>query len=792
MNAWVHDQWLLEWPNVWAAQEWIVPACAIGVVLFALILWAYSSIQAPLIIKLVCAATKTLAVLLLAALLVEPMRSETKPVPGANLFVVLADTSQSLLVVDPGESDTRADQLKKQLDRAAPWQVRLGQDFDVRRYEFAEQLSPVTDFQEYAAEGRGSTMISALDSIAERFANRPIAGIMLLTDGNATDTTESTIDWSKYPPIFPIQVGADQPATDIQVRRVAASQTNFEASPVTVTADIAAMGYPGEAIAVELLDQAGDLLETQTVTPAKDEQSFTARFQISPDKRGVLFYQVRAYPQSQPDVFEKPDASSEATLLNNSRTVMVNRGQGPYKVLYVSGRPNWEFKFLNRSLAEDDEVELHGLIRIAKKEPRFQFREKDSSANRIFTNTDDEAKEQVEQYDEPVLLRVGKLEPGELSGGFPKSADELFPYHAIILDDLEADFFTQQQKSLIQQFVSLRGGGLLMLGGGESFAEGGYLRTPVGEMLPVYLNGVSPRVGAGEFSMALTREGQLEPWVRVRTTLEQEQQRLASMPGLRVLNEVGALKPGASELLSVVSATGENRPALVTQRFGKGRTAAFLAGDLWRWKLHRSSHENEDFERTWRQTVRWLIADVPQRVRVETIAKKDDPMHPLEVAVQVNDESYQPLDNAEVEIEIATPADETLKLKGEPKDAVSGQYASNYVSRTDGVYRATVIAKNPDGSEIDRVETGWVSDPAAEEFASLRPNVDLLQTIANESGGELIQLDDLTAFVSTLSDREIPIAEPMVRSVWHTWGVFLLAIGLLSIEWGLRRWKGLA
>lgn len=792
MNEWVHDQWLLEWPNVWAAQEWIVPACAIGAVLFALILWAYRSIQAPLIIKLVCAATKTLAVLLLAALLVEPMRSETKPVPGANLFVVLADTSQSLLVVDPGESDTRADHLKKQLDRSAPWQVRLGQDFDVRRYEFAEQLSPVTDFQEYAAEGRGSTMISALDSIAERFANRPIAGIMLLTDGNATDTTESTIDWSKYPPIFPVQVGADQPATDIQVRRVAASQTNFEASPVTVTADIAAMGYPGEAIAVELLDQAGDLLETQTVTPAKDEQSFTARFQISPDKRGVLFYQVRAYPQSQPDVFEKPDASSEATLLNNSRTVMVNRGQGPYKVLYVSGRPNWEFKFLNRSLAEDDEVELHGLIRIAKKEPRFQFREKDSSANRIFTNTDDEAKEQVEQYDEPVLLRVGKLEPGELSGGFPKSADELFPYHAIILDDLEADFFTQQQKSLVQQFVSLRGGGLLMLGGGESFAEGGYLRTPVGEMLPVYLNGVSPRVGAGEFSMALTREGQLEPWVRVRTTLEQEQQRLASMPGLRVLNEVGALKPGASELLSVVSATGENRPALVTQRFGKGRTAAFLAGDLWRWKLHRSSHENEDFERTWRQTVRWLIADVPQRVRVETIAKKDDPMHPLEVAVQVNDESYQPLDNAEVEIEIATPAGETLKLKGEPKDAVSGQYASNYVSRTDGVYRATVIAKNPDGSEIDRVETGWVSDPAAEEFASLRPNVDLLQTIAKESGGELIQLDDLTAFVSTLSDREIPIAEPMVRSVWHTWGVFLLAIGLLSIEWGLRRWKGLA
>ncbi len=792
MNDWVQDQWLLEWPNVWAAQDWIVPACAIGAVLFALILWAYRTVNAPLGIKLACAAAKTVAVLLLAALLVEPMRSETKPVPGANLFVVLADRSQSLNVTDPGQRKTRAEQVKAQLDREKPWQVRLGQDFDVRRYEFAQQLAPVANFDTYKADGRASGVLSALDSIAARFEGRPIAGVLLLTDGNATDLTDETIDGSKYPPIFPVQVGSNEPAADVQVRRVAATQTNFEASPVTVTADIAATGMTGESIVVQLIDQDGEVVESQTVNNVGDQHTFTSRFQIKPGQRGVLFYQVRAFPESQEEALKDATKSTEATLLNNSRTVMVNRGQGPYKVLYVSGRPNWEFKFLNRSLAEDDEVELHGLIRIAKKEPRFQFREKDSNANRIFTNTDDEAKEQVEQYDEPVLLRVGKLEPGELSGGFPKSADELFPYHAIILDDLEADFFTQQQKSLIQEFVSLRGGGLMMLGGGESFVEGDYLRTPVGEVLPVYLNSVSPRTGAQPYSITLTREGLLEPWVRVRTTQQEEQQRLAAMPGLRVLNEVGALKPGASELLSVVSATGETRPGLVTQRFGKGRTAAFLVGDLWRWKLHASSHDNDDFERTWRQTIRWLIADVPQRVRVEATAQKDDPNQPLEVAVQVNDESYQPLDNAAVAIEIKTPADELLKLKADPQDAVSGQYGSSYVPRADGTYRATIIANNPDGSEIDRVETGWVADPAAEEFANLKPNTELLRSIAQASGGELVQLDELDSFVSTLSDREIPISQPMVRSVWHTWGVFLLAIGLLSLEWGLRRWKGLA
>lgn len=792
MSDWIQEQLILEWPNVWAARNWIVPACLLGGSVFLLVLWAYRSIEAPLWLRACCATFKSLAIVLLAMMLVEPMRSDSKPVPGANLFAVVADRSQSLQVADQDEANTRAELLKEQLERSQPWQVRLGQEFDVRRYEFDQQLVPVGEFEEYAAEGSGSAIVNSLTSVAERYAERPIAGILLFTDGNATDFPEADIDWSSYPPIFPVMLGSEDTASDIGVQRVTASQTNFEAAPVTVTAEIEGKGFAGQSVVAELLDEKGELLQTQTVTDIRDDQTFSVRFQVKPEQRGVLFYQVRAYAQSQKGLFSDATKSTESTLLNNSRMVMVNRGQGPYNVLYVSGRPNWEFKFLNRSLADDIEVELHGLIRIAKKEPKFQFREKDSNANRIFTNTDDEDKEQVEQYDEAVLLRVGNLEEGELSGGFPKSADELFEYHAIILDDLEADFFTQQQKSLVQQFVSLRGGGLLMLGGMESFAEGDYHRSPIGELLPIYLSSVKSPPQQQEFGLSLTREGLLEPWVRVRTTQEEELQRLVEMPKLRTLNSVGSLKPGASELLSVKTSQGEQRPALVTQRFGKGRTGALLVGDLWRWKLHQASPDNEDLEKAWRQTIRWLVGDVPQRVRVEAIRQQDDPNHPLEIAVEVNDENFKPLDNASVSIEVSTPTGETLTLTAEPKDAVSGQYAANYVPRTPGAYRAKVTARNPDGSEIKQTETGWVSEPAGDEFFTLKPNRDFLETMARESGGEMVSLSGLESFVRTLSNRDIPVVEPKIHSVWHTWAVFLLAVGLLVFEWGLRRWKGLA
>src|SRR5260370_32890458 len=84
--------------------------------------------------------------------------------------------------------------------------------------------------------------------------------------------------------------------------------------------------------------------------------------------------------------------------------------------------------------------------------------------------------------------RLKTEDQDELRDGFPKSSEELFRYHAVILDDLEAAFFTQDQLSLLQQFVSRRGGGFLMLGGKDSFVDGKYQRTPVGDMLPVDLD----------------------------------------------------------------------------------------------------------------------------------------------------------------------------------------------------------------------------------------------------------------------------------------------------------------
>jgi hypothetical protein len=600
-----------------------------------------------------------------------------------------------------------------------------------------------------------------------------------------------------------VVLGADEPARDIEIRRVTVTQTDFEAAPVSIAVEIACAGYAGKRLEIELLDEQGQSVERQSAAAPNIDRTLAVRFQTRPPKSGVAFYKVRVWSKDEGDVFERPDRAREATLANNERLAMVDRAAGPYRVLYVSGRPNWEFKFLRRALEQDPEMELAGLVRIAKREPKFDFRGRaGESTNPLFRGFGAEEDEEAQRYDQPVLLRVGVRDEKELRDGFPKSADVLFGYHAIILDDVEAEFFSQDQLSLIKQFVSLRGGGLLMLGGPDSFEQGGYRRTPLDELLPVYLSpreSEAPAAGGDEslWRMALTREGWLAPWVRVRSTEDAEQARLRSMPSFHTLHKVGEAKPGALPLASVVphssaSDAGDRaNTGLAAQRFGDGRTAALAIGDMWRWGLKHEDGQSRDLEIAWRQMARWLVADAPRRVEFAVEKNSDAAGAGLRLAVRVRDEEFRPLDNATVSIVITTPANDRIELTAAASDAEPGLYEAAFSTRQEGAYRATASVRGPDGADVGSRETGFTSEPAAEEFNCLTPNRRLLEQLAEETEGEVLTPERLGPFVGSLSSRKAPITEHWSQPLWHRPWVLTLAVLCLGLEWGLRRWRGM-
>ena len=781
--------------------NWLLPACGFLVAGALILLWSYRAAPRGGL-RWACLGLKAAALAALALCLLEPLWLGEHVRPGANLFAVMADNSQSMQVRDRGAAQTRGEDLLKLLDPSrAAWLGALADTFDVRRYVFDARLQATTDFHEIAFDGRSTALAGALRAIGDRFQGRPLAGVILLTDGNATDIGNSPPDLSGLPPIYPVVIGSLDPIKDIALRQAGASQSAFEDAPVSIQADVTAAGFQGQPIVARLTDDTGRTVQEQTLTGKGDGDSLAFRFQLKPERSGLLFYQVKVGAQQVSQPGAAPAPSDEATLANNARAIVVNRGGGPYRVLYVAGHPGWEYKFINRAVQEDRQVELVGLIRIARSEPKFEYRGRvGETSNPLYRGFSNQAPEEVQRYDQPVLVRLNTRDALELRSGFPSVPEDLYGYDAVIVDDIEAASFSPVQALLLQKFVSERGGGFLMLGGMQSFREGNYQRTPIGEMLPVYLDGPSgsPPPPPGGLRLQLTREGLLQPWARLRDNEPDERTRREAMPGFEVVNWVRGAKPGASVIATVRNIQGAESPALAVQRFGRGRTAALMIGDFWRWGL-TDDGAHSDMDKSWRQLIRWLVSDVPNRVDLAVEPQAGDANNAVRLQVRARDAKFQPMDDASVSIEVqpvlfdgaAGAVAKPIRLMAEPALSEAGLYEATYVPRLTGGYRATAIATNSVGAEVGRAEAGWSVDLAADEFRSLTPNIALLESIARKTGGRVVSAGDLDSFVRRLPNMKAPVMDAWSLPLWHTPEMFGFALVCLLAEWGLRRRKGM-
>lgn len=804
---------------LWGSPDWAWPAIAIAFLLTLIVFWNYGWQRVKNHVSGLAFLLKLLAIALLALCLLDPLQSGTRPRPQANLFPLVVDSSQSMTMRSSADGATRADRLTDLLRQENPWRVRLAQDFDVRPYRFAQRLEPLPATETLTMDGAASSLAGSLLALGERLHDRPVAGALLFTDGNLTDERKSIVDWSKLGfPVYPVVRFNEDIPGDLRVADVSVTQSDFETAPVSVKISIASQAMftsssTPQIVIVRLEDQqTGKAVQEQQVTLTADGQSQPTTIKFRPEKPGVGFYRIVVFREADREaVVLSGEVKSEATFANNSRWLAIDRGRGPHRILYISGRPNWDFKFIRRAVQADPEVKLVGLLRIANKEPKFSFLDREvSTTNPLFAGLGDAEEEASEQYDEPVMLRLGVEASDELSAGFPRTSEELFGYEAIILDDIEPEFFSPDQLLMLRSFVSSRGGGLLLLGGQESFDSRRFASSPLGELSPVYPPRKDEDGVSDAFRMELTREGFLQPWFRLNETEAEELDRIADLPTFNTVNQVGETKPGAIQLATVRDSQGRAMPGLVVQRFGKGKTAALMLGDSWKSSMRRKPGDEDQPARLWRQMMRWLVNDVPQRAKVQ-INTSEDGDGQVTIVTEVRDEAYLPLDNAKVEIEI-TPigqiaggqiateqlaagatkelAAATIKLIAQSDSSKAGRYATTFFANQTGGYLATARVSSEDGSEIAVATSGWAAQPGEAEFRQWAINHQFLQSVAEQTGGRIVDDQQLDQFVTELQNRKVPVTQVWTYPLWHQPWVMLLAVVCLCGEWGLRRWKG--
>lgn len=788
---------------IWQGMQDMWPQVAAALVFAAaVLLWlGYRRSHGVFPRRFLALLCKFAVLALLIVCLLEPTLVKQTAKTGENVVLMLADNSGSLALKDPATGKPLGEPLREIFDHDATalpsWCKKLEEIFRVHAYVFDDRLHEQHQASKLTFEHPRSALVTSLENLAQRYEKQPLAAMLLFSDGNATDAAqlEKLLARQSTVPIYPVITGLKNEPADLALKSVEVTQTPFEDSPITLMAQTGAHGFEGQEISLLIRDESGKVVHTEKHVLLAGEQTHTFVARFRPEKMGLSFFKVNVLRSTVVNHLNEEAKlaaeSGELTLENNQQLVAIDRKTGPYRVLYVSGRPNWEYKFMRRALEADAEVKLVSLIRMAKREPKFVWRGRDGeSSNPLFRGFKSDVPEEERRYDQPVLVRLGIRDKEELAEGFPRTAEELFSsYRAIILDDIEAAFFTQEQMDLLERFVSVRGGSLLMLGGQESFKLGGYEHTPVGRMLPVYLDQAGFTQAVEDAHFNLTREGWLEPWMRLRATETDEETRTAKMPTFFSVNRTTAIKPGASILATVVDAEKKSYPAWVVQRYGSGRVASVMLGDLWRWGM-RDPDSHKDMDKSWRQLLRWLVVDVPERVELQNSITAAGSHELINPQVRVRDKAFLPQDDATVKIEIEEPGKGHLDLTAEPSNREAGLFdLSSHASKA-GAYRITASVKDGAGMEIGSTSTGWALNPAAGEFQSLMPNRTLLEQLATWSGGRVLEMKDLPDWVTALQHQPLPVMEIRTEPLWHQPWFLLLLMALLGMEWWLRRRQG--
>ncbi len=664
-----------------------------------------------------------------------------------SLFTaVLVDTSRSMTVPDVAGGSRIAAAQSALFAGEKAVVPQLADKSQVVLYTFSDQVRRATDRDVADAAGARTDLYGSIRSVDAELRSVPLGAVVLVTDGSR-NTGGAAMDAARLleargTPLYVLGVGDPNPPRDLEVVQVLAPAV----VPVGSQADIdVTVRHTGFAEPFDLLLKRGEeLVLTRKITPEPGSDLQRVRLSITPDSQGSTAYKV-----------EVPAAEGEAIAQNNARDFLINCKDDRLPVLYVEGSPRMEYRFLRRALVRDPTFRLVGQLRL--------------NTGRFY-------------------LQGAGPDEKHLAEGFPDSMEKLSAFKAIVLGDVEASYFTSQQQQMIEDFVKLRGGGLLMLGGVNSFGPGGYASTPVGRALPVTM---SPGDGAySDQQFAAQVAGPLDHPV-MRLSLDPVESKLLwdNAPPLIGVTPTAGLKAGATLLLQQPQS---RRPVLAVQNYGQGRAAAFTSGGSWYWQVSRPSTD-EFHARFWKQLVRWLAVGAQDMLTISTDASVYSRGDPVTLTASVLGKDLRPLNDAVV---TATITDALGNKHDVPMDWIlsqEGVYTARFAPDQLGQYQVSVQVE---GWTSPPAEAAFVASDSTIEFADASLKRDLLRDMAERTKGKYFDIADASqlppAVIDGMRSAALSTTTPKELPLWDMPVLLVLAIGLLGAEWLVRRRSGLS
>ena len=688
---------------------------------------------------------EALLIALVLLLLWEPAITVAELSSQQNIIAVLVDDSRSMGIADSGSDgkQTREAAAVKALQGGVL--AGLQKRFQTRVYRLDSKVVQAKGLEEIQPGGAATHISDGLKQLAAETSDLPVGAVVLLTDGAENSDggvgreTMNALRNRRWP-VHTVGFGKERAAHDLEVDDVSVASRAMADSRMVAMVRFHQRGYAGGKATLVVKD-AGKPLASREVTLGADGAMQTETLFFHAGSAGAKSFEFGLLP-----------LGSEENLKNNAVARPVSVSDERRRILYVEGEPRWEYKFIRRAEDDDKTVQVVSMLR--------------TTENKIY--------------------RQGISDPKELEDGFPVRPEDLFQYQGIIIGSVEAGYFTASQQELLREFVDRRGGGVLFLGGRFSLSDGGWGGSSVTELLPTSLPAGKSTFHRDPATAELTANGADSPVTRLVDDPAKNVERWKKLTYMMDYQEAGTPKAGATVLADLK--VGQRKlPLLITQSYGRGRTAVMATSGTWRWQMSEALGDTAH-DLFWQQLLRWLVGDTPGRVVAGASAETLTDDGHIRLTASVRGQDFLQAADSKVEAHVIGPEGLSATVEMVPAGDVPGNFVADWTAEKSGAYLAEFSAEGSGPlKDLGRDVVAFQrTDGVAENFHT-EQNREMLEKLAADTGGRYWKPEELGKLASEISYSEAGISVRDTKELWNMPAVFLLLLGLVVADWLLRR-----
>jgi hypothetical protein len=322
-----------------AVSGWWAPACLAAGITYAWLLYR-KPVNLAKPYRYMLFGFRSIAVFLIAFLLLSPLLRSVSYNPQKPLILVLQDNSQSVQSFQSPSGEN----LDSVATHISALKNQLGNDYDVREFHFNRDLSDglTKDFN-----GKQTDISNAMKQLNDRFVNQNVGAVIIATDGLYNEGADPQYEAKNIKSsIYTIALGDTVAKKDLLIGNVSYNKTAFLGDDFEIEVLAEAYQAKGETMRMSVSED-GRQVGSQIADISTNDFHKVETFKLNADKKGAHKFTISIAP-----------VNNEISTQNNVETIYVDVLDAKQKVLLVYDGPHPDISVIRQSIESNKNYEV--------------------------------------------------------------------------------------------------------------------------------------------------------------------------------------------------------------------------------------------------------------------------------------------------------------------------------------------------------------------------------------------------------------------------------------------------